>query len=97
ESYKQMLEYPFHWTPPDGESLLRVSMRFSELVDEFMQSDATSAIFMTHRDVLWAAHIPLDKVPLDQIQDVDTDKIYNGYIAHYTNVNPTTGQIYNDG
>lgn len=93
ESYRQMLEYPFHWSPPGGESLLRVSVRFGELVDEFMQSKATSAIFMTHRDLLWAAHVSLDKVPLDKIQDIDTSAIHNGYIAHYMNINPITSQV----
>jgi NAD+ kinase len=92
ESYKQMHDHPFHWTPPGGESLLRVSMRLDELVDEFMRSDATSAIFMTHRDVLWAAHIPLDYVPVDELQAIDTDSLHNGHVVHYTNVDPSTGK-----
>lgn len=96
ESYDQMLNYPFLWTPPGGESLLRVSMRFGELMDEFMHSDATSGILMTHRDVLWAAHIPLDHVPVDEIQDINTDILYNGHVVHYTNVDPETGEAQAD-
>jgi broad specificity phosphatase PhoE len=97
ENYQQMLEHPFHWTPPGGESLLRVSMRFSELVNDFMQSSATSGVFMTHRDLLWSAHIPLDHISLDQINDIDTDRLHNGYVAHYTNINPDNGEISYDG
>jgi len=91
DSYEQMSAYPFHWTPPGGESLLRVSMRLGELVDDFMQSSATAALCMTHRDVLWAAHLPVDGVSSDRIEQIDTDLLHNGHIVHYTNVNPATG------
>jgi broad specificity phosphatase PhoE len=96
ESYKQMQDYPFHWTPPGGESLLRVSMRLGELIDEFMNSDMTSGIFMTHRDVLWAAHIPLDHVPVNALQTINTDTLHNGHVVHYTNVDPETGEAHAD-
>ncbi len=96
ESYHQMHDYPFHWTPPGGESLLRVSTRFGELINEFLHSDATTGIFMTHRDVLWAAHMPLDHVPIDEIQTINTDALHNGHIVHYTNVDPNTGEAQAD-
>lgn len=97
ESFRHMVDHPFHWVPPQGESLLRVSMRFNELLDEFLASDAKSAIFMTHRDVLWAAHLPLDKVGLGQIEQINTNEIHNGYIVQYTNVNPETHEIESEG
>lgn len=88
ESYNKMLEHPFHWTPPGGESLLRVAMRFGELVDDFFQSSNQSALFVTHRDVLWSSRVPMDRVPLDKIELQDTDLIHNGHVVHYTNVSP---------
>ena len=92
-NYKQMLQHPFHWTPPNGESLLRVSDRFNKLVNKFMQSSASSAIFMTHRDLLWAAHVPLDKIPVNHIEEIDTDNLHNARVMHYTNVNPYTDKV----
>lgn len=91
DSYNNMKQHPFHWTPPGGESLLRVSMRFGELAKDFIEGPAQSAVLMTHRDVLWSAHIPLDNVSLGEIEKINTDLIYNGYLAHYTNINPDSG------
>lgn len=93
ESYKKMTKHPFHWTPPGGESLLRVAARFGDLSDDFMKSQNTSAVFMTHRDLLWAAHIPLESMSLTEVEQIDSDFIYNGQVLHYTNVDPKTIQI----
>ncbi|CAN5378338.1 hypothetical protein BH10PAT3_BH10PAT3_6470 [soil metagenome] len=93
ESYRQMQKHPFHWVPPGGESISRVSHRLGQLVDDFMQSDALSAVLMTHRDVMWAAHVPLDRISLDEIEQINTKSIRNGQIFHYTNVNPQSGQV----
>jgi broad specificity phosphatase PhoE len=91
DSYKSMLDHPFYWVPPHGESILAVSHRFGELVDDLTY--VNNVIIMTHRDVLWAAHVPLDKLALDKIEDVDTDSIHNGQIVHYTNINPASGAV----
>lgn len=93
DSFRQMQEHPFHWVPSGGESILRVSYRFGELVDDFLKSDARSAVFMTHRDVMWAAHLKLDGMDIDDIVSMKTDFISNGYIFHYTNVNPENGAV----
>lgn len=94
DSYLQMLEHPFHWVPPGGESILRVSDRLGELVNEF---DKTSNyLLMTHRDIMWAAHVPIDGVGLGEIVQVDTNVIGNGHIFHYTNVNPYNGSVVSD-
>lgn len=93
ESYSHMLAYPFHWTPRSGESILRVSHRFSTLVDDFMKSDNQTAIFMTHRDVIWAAHVFLDHMSHEDVDKLDTSAIRNGQVLHYTNVNPQSGLV----
>lgn len=92
KSYQQMLDYPFHWTPPDGESLLKVSARLTGMLLELNKNYHT-ALIMTHRDVMWAAHMSIDGLDLDEIERVDTDQISNGYIMHYTNVSPHDGSI----
>ena len=97
ESYRQMHDHPFHWTPPEGESLLRVAMRFGDLVDEFQSSSATTAIFVTHRDLMWASQVPLSITAIEHIEQVDTDKIHNGHIYHLTNVDPVRKELDTNG
>lgn len=94
DSYQKMLDHPFHWAPPGGESILAVSHRFGELIDDL--ENVRNVIMMTHRDVLWSAHVPLDKLSLDNVERLDTDSIYNGQVIHYTNVDPTNGSIGSD-
>jgi broad specificity phosphatase PhoE len=91
DSYQLMQDHPFYWVPPGGESILAVSHRFGELVNDL--ANTNNILVMTHRDVLWAAHVPLDKLSLDKIEDVDTDSIHNGQVVHYTNINPTSGAV----
>jgi broad specificity phosphatase PhoE len=88
DSYQAMHSHPFYWVPPGGESILAVSHRFGELVDDLA---VNNVLMMTHRDVLWAAHVPLDGLALDEIEGIDTDSIHNGQVVHYTNINPTSG------
>jgi broad specificity phosphatase PhoE len=88
DSYQAMHSHPFYWVPPSGESILAVSHRFGELVDDLA---VNNVLMMTHRDVLWAAHVPLDGLALDEIEGIDTDSIHNGQVVHYTNINPTSG------
>ena len=91
DSYKSMFDHPFYWVPPGGESILTVSHRFGELVDDL--TNTNNVLIMTHRDVLWAAHVPLDRLALDKMEDVNTDSIHNGQVIHYTNINPTSGAV----
>ena len=91
DSYQAMLDHPFYWVPPGGESILAVSHRFGELVDNL--TNTNNVLIMTHRDVLWAAHVPLDRLALDKMEDVNTDSIHNGQVIHYTNINPTSGAV----
>lgn len=91
DSYQSMKGHPFYWVPPGGESILAVSHRFGELVDDL--ANTNNVLIMTHRDVIWAAHVPLDKLALDKIEDVNTDSIHNGQVVHYTNINPTSGVV----
>lgn len=95
ESYKAMHDHPFHWVPPGGESILAVSHRFGSIVDEL--ADVGSVLIMTHRDVIWSAHVPLDRLTLDEVENLDTDNIRNGLVIHYTNINPNSGAIESTG
>lgn len=91
DSYRQMSEHPFHWVPPHGESILAVSHRFDNLLRGLDQLD--TVLIMTHRDVIWAAHVPLDGLALDDVERLSTDCINNGQVVHYTNINPNSGAI----
>lgn len=95
KSYKEMQDFPFHWTPPGGESLLRVANRLTELTKEISR-DYDTAILMTHRDIMWAAHIPLDGMSLEGVEKIDTDFIGNSHIFHYTNISPRDGSLDQD-
>lgn len=91
DSYQKMLDHPFHWVPPGGESILAVSYRFGELIGDL--EDVDTVLMMTHRDVMWAAHVPLDRLALDAVEHLDTNSIHNGQVFHYTNINPHSGAI----
>lgn len=93
KSYQQMIDMPFHWVPPGGESLLQVAHRFSSVVEDFMQGKESSAIMMTHRDVIWTSFSALGQVQLDDVLEIDTNKILNGHVIHYTNINPNTFKV----
>lgn len=95
KSYKEMQDYPFHWTPPGGESLLRVASRLAELTREISR-DYDTAILMTHRDIMWAAHIPIDGISLEEVENIDTELIGNSHIFHYTNISPRDGSLDRD-
>ncbi len=89
-SYQQMLDTPFHWVPPEGESLLQVAQRLKNVVGEFMQGKETSAIMMTHRDVIWTSFLAIEHTKLEDVLEIDTNNILNGCVVHYTNINPKT-------
>lgn len=91
ESYKAMHEHPFHWVPPGGESILAVSHRVGAVFDEL--ANASTVLIMTHRDVLWAAHVPLDGLSIDDAEKLDTSSIHNSQVVHYTNMNPNSGKV----
>lgn len=89
ESFRQMSEHPFHWVPPNGESILAVSHRFDNLLRDLDQLD--TVLIMTHRDVIWASLVPLEGLALKEVESINTGDINNGQVIHYTNVNPTSG------
>ena len=86
-----MHEHPFHWVPPGGESILAVSHRVGAVFDEL--ANASTVLIMTHRDVLWAAHVPLDGLSIDDAEKLDTSSIHNSQVVHYTNMNPNSGKV----
>lgn len=91
-SFRDMTRHPFHWTPEGGESILRVSHRFAESIDEFKKSKMDSVVMMVHRDIMWASHATLDHTPFEKLDKMDTNFIGNGHIFHLTNVNPQSGE-----
>lgn len=94
ESYDQMNEYPFHWVPPGGESILKVVDRATRFIEQV--KDNKCILAETHRDWIWASHIPLDGMGIDEVLAVDTESIHNGQILHYTNVDPRDGSVNSD-
>ncbi|MBP9852824.1 MAG: hypothetical protein QG629_858 [Patescibacteria group bacterium] len=92
QSYTAMLEAPLAWAPPEGESLLKVLKRFSSHVHDFVESEATMGICMTHRDVMWMAHAPLDGMSRGSLANFDSSALDNAHIMHYTNVEPSSGR-----
>lgn len=91
ESYRQMIDDPLHWTPPGGESIIDVVSRAVEL--RRMIQDKSTILLMTHRDWLWAAHVPMEGISEDSLLDIDTELIHNSQVMHYTNVDPYDGTI----
>lgn len=94
KSYDQMNKYPFHWVPLGGESILKVVDRATRFIEQ-VKTDQ-SVLVQTHRDWIWASHIPLDGMSIDEVLDVDTNQIHNGQILHYTNIDPQDGSVNND-
>lgn len=90
-SYEQMNKYPFHWVPPGGESMLEVVDRTTRFTEQI--KDNKSVLVETHRDWIWAVQIPLEGISLNEALAIDTDKIQNGQILHYTNVDPQDGTV----
>lgn len=88
-SFDEMTNYPFHWAPPKGESILRVAHRVGALIKSL--NPLQNYVFMTHRDVIWASQQTLDHKSLVELEATDTRPIVNGIIVHYTNINPTSG------
>lgn len=91
ESYANMKKYPFYWVPPDGESILRVADRATRFLAGTRRYQ--NLLVMTHRDWIWAAHMPLEDASLETMETMDTDQIHNGQVLHYTNINPYSGKV----
>jgi broad specificity phosphatase PhoE len=92
-SYNRLLNEPLDWVPPGGrESILDIaSERVPELLGKLSANVLQSAIAVTHRDWLWAAHGPIEGLGKDGLMNVDTEAILPAQIIHYTTINPETG------
>jgi broad specificity phosphatase PhoE len=91
DNYAEMNRDPLHWTPPQGESIRRVAERAGQLLSNI--SLVTSAVLVTHRDWIWAAHAKLEDLADETLSTLDTDAIQNGQVIHYTSVDPVTGMV----
>lgn len=93
ESYDKMKKHPFHWVPVDGESILKVADRAQRFLEKTRQEGHRSVLVAAHRDWIWAAHVPLERLSIDEAEAINTDLIRNAQIIHYTNVDPSSRQI----
>lgn len=89
-SFEQMTKQPFMWRPPEGEIMLEVSGRVKQFANK--TGHLATILAVTHRDWMWAAHLPLDGLSIEETQLLNTDQIGNAQIFHYTNVNPGSGR-----
>lgn len=90
ESYEKMQTDPLHWIPPGGNSVLDVSELWRSFYADIQS--LRSAIVVGHRDQIWAAQQPLERLGYDELLAVNTDLICNGRVDHYTSINPETGE-----
>lgn len=90
ESYKQMVCDPLHWTPPHGESIMDVVARIERLFVKIRP--IRGVILETHRDLIWAAHAPIEGLSESQLAVVNTDAIENGQVIHCMSINPYTSK-----
>lgn len=89
-SYQQMINDPIAWCPPEGESIIDVA---NKLTDFYLDIQITSSVIVAgHRDSMWAFMKPVEGLSYEQLRQVDTDKIDNGQIWHYTSIDPNTGE-----
>lgn len=93
ESFQQMKNHPFHWVPPEGESILKVAYRAQRFFEKTHSEGHRAILVEAHRDWIWAAQVPLDHISLQQAESIDTDIIRNAQTLHYTNVDPASGQV----
>ncbi len=82
ESFEHLKQSTFSWKPPGGETISQVADRAAKFLDE--NSNEHTIIAMTHRDWMWAVHMPLEGVVPAEMDSINTDNIENAHIFHYT-------------
>lgn len=90
ESYAEMQANPLRWVPPEGQSIVHVAAKVHQFLDDIKGSRAILAV--THRDWMWAAQQPLEGLSEAELLAVDTDRIHNAQIVHYTSIDPSSGE-----
>jgi broad specificity phosphatase PhoE len=94
ESYAEMHTAPLAWVPPGGESIMEVSGRVSQFLDNIQGLKTVLAV--THRDWMWAAMAPLEGLSKEELLAVNTDEIHNAQIHWYTSIDPDSGKDAHD-
>ena len=85
---------PFHWTPPNGESMADLCMRIHRLYDQLHERcDGMNVIIVCHRDVMWAFRILLEEMSAERFKELcyssdPKDRIHNAHVLHYSRMNP---------
>lgn len=90
ESYAEMQANPLQWIPPEGQSIMHVTTKVRQFLNDTKGSRTVLAV--THRDWMWAAQRPLEGLSEAELLAVDTDKIHNAQIIHYTSIDPSSGE-----
>jgi broad specificity phosphatase PhoE len=89
QSFEQMKSDPLNWTPPEGESILEVTNRAGQFMNNV--DSARDVLAVTHRDWLWASLRIIERLTESELMAVNTDDIPNAQIIEYTSISPTTG------
>lgn len=102
DSMRVKIEEPFHWRPPNGESIAELCLRVDRVLDTLHRESEKRrrVIIVCHGEVMWAFRARLERLTHDQYKKLDLsknphDRIHNGQVLHYTRCDPAgTGLTY---
>lgn len=89
------------FAPPGGESMAQLCLRIDRVLHTLHRECSNmQVIIVCHAEVMRAFQLRLERMSLKRFtelmnSEVDTDKILNGGILHYTRRNPETGALGN--
>jgi NAD+ kinase len=89
---------PFFWSPPGGESFLRLCIRVDRVLDTLHRECAGKRVLLIcHGEVMRAFQVRLERLSQERfrelvLSDDHKDVIFNCQIIHYTRTNPVTGE-----
>ena len=87
------------FAPPGGESMAQLCLRIDRVLHTLhRECSDMQVIIVCHAEVMRAFQLRLERMSLNRFtelmtSEVDTDKIFNGGIIHYTRRHPETGEI----
>jgi len=87
------------FAPPGGESMAQLCLRIDRVLHTLhRECSDMQVIIVCHAEVMRAFQLRLERMSLKRFtelmtSEVDTDKIFNGGILHYTRRNPETGEM----
>ena len=87
-------EDPFHWKPPNGESIADVCLRVDRVLQTLhREANDKRVIIVCHGEIMWAFRILLERMTQERFKELDLskhphDRIHNCHVLHYTRSNP---------